>query len=464
MNKSMISNYSEESFGRSGELFPYSTLIFSSVTLVACIFGAFGNALSFLIYNSRSMRGSSINSLLAGLSAVDFALTILAILVFVLPGFNYYLHDPVLTTFYIVVACSLYQCVLITQTCSCWTFVLISIERYIAVCHPLKVKLILTVTRARYAQVAVVFAAVLYNCIRFFEFEADPAGEGVRKLLLQSRTYFVSYYVCLYLLTHCFGPFVIIFVLNVLILRAIRRSGSTKRKEGTTMRKSQKQTQQGKITRMIIVVTSAFAISNTLPYVINIWEAASPDLFDNEDRWTLLASFILDASNTLLVLNSSITCLVYLCYCRKYKLLFLDYCLTLIRCRRSRSAYTRRFTSFDSYFSTVDLYDYYMASGIGSSIGCRSVRSHSDTTTTYPAHKEHFLGFLDNARRPVARRAYYGYYRKTGAYGLQYELDRKSAPRHSLQVPLPGKGSIVSAHILFNGSIRAAIFASRKSV
>lgn len=78
---------------------------------------------------------------------------------------------------------------------------------------------------------------------------------------------------------------------------------------------------QHRTTRMIVVVTAVFGVCNTLPFVLNIWEAFQPDDFwDNVQKPALLVT---DFSNCLVILNSSSTFLIYLVYCTSYRKLFL---------------------------------------------------------------------------------------------------------------------------------------------
>lgn len=107
------------------------------VMLVLCVFGLYGNVISILIFTRSSMR-SSINVLLSGLSIIDMFLLLMCIPVFIMPvlleyyeiSFRYY--NPVIMLI-------LYPFTLIAQTASVWTFIVISVERYLAVCRPFQV-------------------------------------------------------------------------------------------------------------------------------------------------------------------------------------------------------------------------------------------------------------------------------------------------------------------------------------
>lgn len=223
--------------------------------------------------------------------------------------------------------------------------------------------------RARIALVGVVFAAVAYNLVRFFEYrvdtgsvlnreasaessaEAEEAAGSVGYLpwLRSERLYFVFYHIGLYLVTHFLGPFVIITVLNFLILMTMKKSRTLRARlmpntqespsaassNGALLRSSipsapssKKRRVKTKTTQMIVVVTAMFLICNTLPFVLNIWEAVMPQVFTSDDQnLQSVAYMLVDLSNTLVVFNSASTFLLYVAYCKKYRDLFMWYCL-----------------------------------------------------------------------------------------------------------------------------------------
>lgn len=211
--------------------------------------------------------------------------------------------------------------------------------------------------------------ALSYNMVRFFEYRRsyaesniDPTeSEGEEDATMGApsyvpwlrgeRLYFVFYHIGLYLLTHFLGPFIMITVLNVLILNTMRKaktmraklipnsedSVSTSCANGNLLRQSvsttpRKRRSRSKTTQMIVVVTAMFLFCNTLPFVLNIWEATMPHVFGTEEPFLqAVAYLVVDLSNTLVVLNSAFNFLLYVAYCKKYRQLFKWYCLAPIR-------------------------------------------------------------------------------------------------------------------------------------
>ena len=68
------------------------------------------------------------------------------------------------------------------QTASVYLTVLVTVERFVVVCHPLKARSLCTTTRTRLGVLLVMFFSILYNMSRFFEYTYHTAevSEEVR--------------------------------------------------------------------------------------------------------------------------------------------------------------------------------------------------------------------------------------------------------------------------------------------
>jgi len=83
----------------------------------------------------------------------------------------------------------------------------------------------------------------------------------------------------------------------------------------TSIKKAQ---QQKRTTQMIILVTCIFGACNTLPFVLNVWEAFDIDKFwDPKTNGVQL--MVNDLSNLLVILNSVTNFPIYVVYCKKYR-------------------------------------------------------------------------------------------------------------------------------------------------
>lgn len=271
--------------------------------------------------------------------------------------------------------------------------------RYLAVCRPFHAQRVLTLKRARCAQLGVAIFASLYNLCRFWEYSLEEVGGEVtyKRLLRDNHSYFIGYYTVAYVLVHFFAPFLLISALNALIIRAIseasalrqtlapKRNSSICNPSETAACKDARR--QGNITRMIVVVTLIFLVCNTLPFVLNIWEALEPSLFDPKNPRSSVAYVTLDVSNILVVLNSSTNFVVYAIYCRQYRKICRRYWRGF-RCSKRKS----------SSNSNVDSYS--DASKMGTSVPVTILKDCNGTNSSSVTVRRH------SDRTPACSRLY----------------------------------------------------------
>uniref|UniRef100_A0AC35F774 G-protein coupled receptors family 1 profile domain-containing protein n=1 Tax=Panagrolaimus sp. PS1159 TaxID=55785 RepID=A0AC35F774_9BILA len=260
---------------------------------------------------------TSVNTLLAALSFVDLCLLLFAVPVFVLPHLGLWIDTNSQNEYYTYMLNYVYPVNLIMQTCSIYIMVLITMERWTAVCRPLQVRIWCTPRTSRYGLGVIVLFAVSYNLVRFWEYSMQHSVTGYvyQRHLRDFEThpyYMVGYYTGLYLLTHFLIPFGVIIVMNGHVCNSI-----IKLRRAREMLTRQQQREQS-TTMMLLIVTLIFAISNTLPFLLNLAECFNPNLFvDESTQW--YAYQLNDLSNLLVVFNSSTTFIIYLGFSEKYR-------------------------------------------------------------------------------------------------------------------------------------------------
>lgn len=195
------------------------------------LLGIFGNIISMIILSRPQMR-SSINYLLIGLARCDTVLIITSVLLFGLPAiheqtgllftyvFNVYPH----------IAPYVFPLALIAQTVTVYLTLTVTLERFVAVCHPLQARSLCTYGRARLYVVLIIIFSTLYNLPRFFEVsreeqfheEYNTTVYVIKASTLRSNGMYISIYVhWLYLLFIYFLPFSSMAVLNAAIYRQV---------------------------------------------------------------------------------------------------------------------------------------------------------------------------------------------------------------------------------------------------
>lgn len=196
------------------------------------ILGIVGNIISMIILSRPQMR-SSINYLLIGLARVDTLLIITSILLFGLPGI--YPYTGYMFVYYYNVYPHIiplvYPLATTMQTASVYMTLTVSLERFVAVCHPLRARSLCTYGRARMYVIGILVISVLYNLPRLWEgYVKEEFCENMnitiycaRPTKLRNDPLFIAIYIqwC-YLIFQCLIPFVSLAVLNAAIYKQVR--------------------------------------------------------------------------------------------------------------------------------------------------------------------------------------------------------------------------------------------------
>ncbi|XP_063545824.1 FMRFamide receptor-like [Cydia strobilella] len=303
--------------------------------------GLLGNALCVAVLSRPQMR-SSINCLLAGLAAADAALLVASVLLFGLSAV--YPYTGRLRYYYYHICPRLaplaYPLALVAQTMSVYLTLVVTAERWVAVCRPLRARALCTPRRARFAVVGVAIFAFAYNAPKFLEVEVVriPAlGEGadneedaiycVAAAEFRSELYVAVYVHWLYLLVMYAVPFTALAVLNAAIVRQVRRA------QAERARLSRSQRRELSLATMLLVVVLVFFLCNLLPLVTNSFEVFLGSELERLDA-------LVKTSNLLVTINSSANFLIYVLFGDKFKRVFLaTFCrpaLALLPCIRRR--------------------------------------------------------------------------------------------------------------------------------
>ncbi|XP_052737106.1 FMRFamide receptor [Bicyclus anynana] len=297
--------------------------------------GLLGNALAVLVLSRPQMR-SSINCLLVGLAACDTALILTSVLLFGLSAV--YPYGGALRYYYYHVCPRLtplaYPLANVAQTMSVYLTLVVTLERWVAVCRPFRAKALCTSARARWYVLATAAFAFAYNAPKFFEAEVvavgDPAGEHVycvrAAAAFRTERYVAVYIHWMYLVVMYALPFSALAALNAAIVRQVRRA------QAERARLSRVQRRELGLATMLLVVVLVFFLCNLLPLVTNAFEVFLGDQFDNLDP-------LVKTSNLLVTINSSVNFVIYVIFGEKFKRVFLKmFCAGRARARAGRES------------------------------------------------------------------------------------------------------------------------------
>ncbi|XP_031336382.1 FMRFamide receptor [Photinus pyralis] len=241
------------------------------------LLGILGNIISMIILSRPQMK-SSINYLLIGLARVDTVLIITSVLLFGLSGI--YPYTGQLFTYYYVVyphiVPVIYPLSMATQTASAYLTLTVTLERFVAVCHPLRARSLCTYGRARVYVVVIIIFSFVYNFPKVFEAsiksewyeDANLTVYCIRPTEFRSNDVYVNVYVhwC-YLIFMYVVPFGSLAVLNAAIYKQVRKANMERQ------RLSRLQRREIGLATMLLFVVLVFFICNLLPLVNNIIES-----------------------------------------------------------------------------------------------------------------------------------------------------------------------------------------------
>lgn len=289
------------------------------------VLGILGNILSMIILSRPQMR-SSINYLLIGLARCDTALILTSILLFGVPAIFPY-TGYLRYYFYIIlpkISMVVYPLAMTAQTASVYLTLTVTLERYVAVCHPLRARALCTYGRARLYVIVIVIFALLYNIPRFLEVRIrEIYGDAEFSTIfciaasdLRANPIYVKVYIhWLYLVFIYLLPFTSITFFNTMIYSQVRKANRERQRLSRTEKR------EIGLATMLFCVVIVFLLCNVLALVNNILESFYDQISD----------ILVKTSNLLVTINSSVNFLIYVIFGEKFKRIFL-----ILFCKRRK--------------------------------------------------------------------------------------------------------------------------------
>lgn len=294
---------------------------------ILCVFGFAGNTVSTVVL-SRDKSKTATPFLLVSLEVADtlFLVTVFALRVLTsiqtfgvqVPG----LHSaiPYLGKY-------IYPCALLTETGTIYLTILVTLNRYISVCHPYKATNLCSVHFARRHVGLVCLFSVVFNLPRFFEYEiTDDPKEPMRQTwLYENRVYKIVYRNLFYFVVMFLVPLISLTFLNRMLIKALRK---TKKRRARLLKQPPLETSnhsmtgtgsgansrsEDDITFMLIVVVMVFVVTQTPAMVTQVLGSS---LSQHSITCPSAFFFYERLSDLLVVANSSLNFIIY-CFCSR---------------------------------------------------------------------------------------------------------------------------------------------------
>ena len=273
-----------------------------------CVVGIFGNVMSFCVL--RRMSGCSAPRLLQALSAADTGFLLTCLVFQTLRVIFFYFPSAPMSLFpYVEVW--VWPVAAITQTTAVYLVVLVTVDRWRAVCFPLKTQKSRHRPRnTRICILVVILFAVLFNIPTFLDMEVRWIVTTCRMEARASWLYTNPYYNLIYKTILCFLfrtllPLLTVIVLNVKLIISIR---TTSRQELGLRNKAR---DKHGLNVLISVVVSVFILCSTPDFVfriVNALELYSPTFLPLDMSHL---AYMATITNLLLTLNSSSNFFIY---------------------------------------------------------------------------------------------------------------------------------------------------------
>ena len=303
----------------------YDLIIECIIFTIFVIFGFFGNSLSiFCLGKDKSNTATPV--LLISLEITETLFLLTAFLLRSVPTAYSYTnptaeHHEWSFTYYQV----LYPLARSFQTCSIYSIILVTINRYIAVCFPYRPKSLCSKTQAKNQILLVWILSILYNAPLFYEFQLAEDNVTIESRFSDGFNIFynnVSYFLIMFLI-----PLISLILLNYNLIVALkkmkRRRVLMKHRTNKERLNNQNNTNRSEeeVTYVLIIIVFIFIFTQTpalmtqvlkLIYESYFWYRSCPSFFFFFER----------ISDMLIVISSSINFIIYIfCSSRFFNIL-----------------------------------------------------------------------------------------------------------------------------------------------
>ncbi|CAH1788659.1 unnamed protein product [Owenia fusiformis] len=299
---------------------------------ILCIFGLLGNIISMVVMRSDKITSAKTTRfLLQGLSVSDSSFLIMAFISATLRGIMKYTNwgDPFHGRYHHMYR-YIWALSAIARLLAVNFVVLVTIERYIATCHPLNVKVWCTLKRIRITATITVLASMLLNIPRFFDLnpvaynynctDIVHVGGYADYLELNGMFYSVIYVTVVYYTADVIIPLTILLILNAKIITTLKRNFNAVTRLGSSISQRAAEKAQAKeksITMMCFVVVVVFIICQTPAFACNIVYTLYAFGVNMPDR--NIMTYWYSIGTALIVLNSATNIGIYFVFSKQFR-------------------------------------------------------------------------------------------------------------------------------------------------
>ncbi|XP_060066099.1 FMRFamide receptor-like [Ylistrum balloti] len=309
----LIDNSTEgRSLGRSSSYDDVLFIMYGVIVPLVVVFGYVGNIMTAVVLRKQTMSPIAYLFLQALVLSDIFFITcaFMALSMPVLLGVWVDL-DFGLNVFNTLGYTTINYLLMTSQLCNEYILVLVSIDRYVCVCHPMTHAQLFTKFRVLVSIVGVLCFSTIYNIPRIVavKIKESPCLDSRRTCysvylseIGESFLYQKMYAVWIYAVINFVIPILVLFLLNILVVRKLMRKQFKRRRLGL-----RKNSAKDRVTITLVLIMTIFALIQTLGFINQIHYVY---MFDDSHDHT--RTYLVDVVNVLYVVNSSINFIIYI--------------------------------------------------------------------------------------------------------------------------------------------------------
>ncbi|TKR69199.1 hypothetical protein L596_021383 [Steinernema carpocapsae] len=324
------------------------------------LFGICANTINILVFSHPKMRSQLVNWFFFVLSISDLSVLLSSFFVFSLPVIAEYSENYELVTESPRLLVWFYPLAHTSHTTSVYLTILVSVHRYLGVCHPFLIRRISSTHTVKMVLLGAVIFAVSFNIPRWFELQNAGCFSEFYLMMsevvlptnfMMNSTYTIVYRNVAFIVVMFLIPFITLTIVNCRIISTLRDSNKLRRamtyktksrefsskvkrydkrlgsdvsymngvKSGEVIACQQANSERKEhgVTVMLVAIVTEFLIFNALAFANNILELYSEQSVAS-DYYTALV----ETSTLMVNLNGATTIVIYLAFGSKYRSIF----------------------------------------------------------------------------------------------------------------------------------------------
>ena len=293
----------------------YTFIIYTVIVGTLIVIGIIGNSLTFIVFwNGQFNRATSF--LFMCLSLTDSAVLLFtSVWMPLLPLEESRRYTQYFWNVYPYIVVNMLPLCLMAQTATVWVTVLITVNRFINVCVPLRASQWCTITKVKIQLAIVLLFAILYNIPKFVELQVEQVatdnGTSLATHVNVTRHWFDYAYQMMYntVLYAIFNIVLPIFILALLNIRLIKYLKARRRMQ---IRMHTPNSHNEHSMTLVIVIIVIVQIVCQLPALVTrmLWIAAPIE----EYRCGGYMFYMVPFTNMLVILNSAVNFIIYIMF------------------------------------------------------------------------------------------------------------------------------------------------------